>query len=201
MRSTLPRLPALLAATLLLTPLLLAPLLADCSGEPPWLEARMATARTGPGTVADWMIQGRNDFLVIDLRPAAAFQQGHLPGAIPVEPGRLMQSATVRTLPAYKKVLVYGAEDRQAQLLAPLFARGLHVLTLEGGYDGWVRNVMTRPAAIAGAEDAKREAVRKYFRGESALGTPQPLRNQPAQQYLRPPNLPPAGKPPQLEGC
>ena len=185
-----------------LIPLLAVLTLVACSREPQLLDARMKAARTRPAQVADWIIQGRNDFLLIDLRSAEAFKQGHVPGAANVVPAELSRPRVVRTLPDYKKLVFYGAEDRQAQLLAPAFRRGLNVLTLEGGYDGWVKEVMTRSAAVASPEEAKRDAVSKYFRGESALGTPQPLKSIPAQQYLRPPSLPPpAGAPPASEGC
>ena len=185
-----------------LIPLFLVLLLAGCSRDPQLLEARMKSGRTQSATVADWIIQGRNDFMVIDLRPAEAYQKGHVPGAINVSPEQLSRTGTVRSLPDYKKLVFYGAEDRQARLLAPAFGRGLNALTLDGGYEGWVREVMTRPASVSSPAEAKREAVSKYFRGESALGTPQPLKNLPAQQYLRPPSLPPPGEgPPQAEGC
>lgn len=189
-------------ALLLLLPGLLVLGAPGCSREPELLQARMNTARTHPAQVADWIIQGRNDFLLVDLRPAEEYRRGHVPGAVNVEPARLTQPAAMRTLPDYKKLVFYGAEDQQARLLAPLFRRGLNVLTLEGGYEGWVQAVMTRPAAVTSPEEARRDAVSKYFRGESALGTPQPLKELPAQQYIRPPSLPPpAEKPPQSEGC
>jgi rhodanese-related sulfurtransferase len=182
--------------------LLLAGLLA-CAPEPQKFEARMGTARTPPMVVADWIIQGRIDFFVIDLRQAEAFRKGHLPGAINLTPEELARPGTLRQLPDYKKLVFYGAEDQQARVLTPMFARGLHVLTLEGGYEGWQREVMTRPANLTSADGPKREAVSKYFRGESALGTPQMLKEVPAQQYIRPPGLP-AGdgtRPKKLEGC
>jgi hypothetical protein len=185
-----------------LFPLMLALLALACSREPELLHARMNTARTSPATVADWIIQGRNDFLLVDLRPAAEYRRGHVPGAVNVEPARLAQPAAVRTLPDYKKLVFYGAEDQQVRLLAPLFQRGLNVLILEGGYEGWVKTVMTRPTSLTSPDEVRRDAVSKHFRGESALGTPQPLRELPAQQYIRPPSLPPpAEKPPQSEGC
>lgn len=187
--------PALLA--------LLAPL-ASCSREPVALESRMHDAVTPPAVIADWVIQGRNDFLLFDLRDEAAYAAGHLPTAVRVDPASLKDPGVVRALPDYKKLVFYNGEDTvTGDLLRPVFARGLHVMILEGGYAGWQRTVLARPATVTTPAEAKRDAVAKYFRGESAMGTPEPLKNIPAEKYLRPPSLPAAQPAPtyQSEGC
>ena len=175
---------------------------AACSPEPQHYEARMSTARTDASMVADWIIQGRNDFLVLDLRTPAEFAKGHLPGAVNLDPADLSKASVLRQLPTYKKLVFYGAEDRQPQLLQPVFARGLHVLTITGGYESWQHDVVSPLGEKNLPKDVKRIAVSKYFRGESALGTPQPLKEVPAQQYIRQPSLPATRAAPlKLEGC
>lgn len=184
--------------------LVLAGLLGACTHEPANLAGRMRAALTPPALVADWIIQGRNDFAIYDLRSADAFAKGHLPNAVQVDPARLQQPGIVRALPNYKTLVFYGEGDTlDAQALRPLFARGLHVRILEGGYAAWQRDVLTRPTRVATPAAAKRDAVAKFLRGESALGTPETLKELPASKYVRPATLPPASPAPtyESEGC
>lgn len=178
--------------------------LGACTREPPNLAGRVRAAMTPPALVADWMIQGRNDFLVYDLRSPADFAKGHLPNAVQADPAKLAQPGIVRALPDYKTLVFYGAGDTvDVKALTPLFERGLHVRILDGGYAGWQRQVLTRPTRVATPAEAKRDAVAKYFRGESALGTPETLKELPASKYVRPPTLPSARPAPtyESEGC
>ena len=179
-------------------------LLSACTREPANLGGRMRAAITPPGVIAGWIIQGRNDFMLFDLRDPTEFDQGHLPHAVQVDPAKLRDPDIVRGLPDYKALVFYGhSEEPDAKLLEPLFERGLHVIILEGGYMGWERHVLSKPRSVATPEEAKRDAMARFFRGESALGTPQPLKDIPADKYLKPAALPPA-RPPQSyesEGC
>lgn len=186
---------ALLAAALLI---------GACTHEPVDMAGRVRTAMTPPTQVADWIIQGRNDFVVYDLRSSEAFAKGHLPGAVQVDPAKLQQPGIVRALPDYKTLLFYDqGDDVDVKALTPLFARGLHVRILAGGYAGWQHQVLTPPVRVASREDAKRDAVAKFFRGESALGRPETLKELPASKYVRPATLPPAKPAPtyESEGC
>lgn len=178
-------------------------LLAACTRERVPLEHRASAALTPPTVIADWIIQGRNDFMLFDLRSEAAFAAGHLPQAVRVEPAKLQEPGVVRALPGYKKLVFYAEGDVGADTLAPLFQRGLHVMIVDGGYEGWERQVLSKPEQVATPQEAKRDAVARYFRGESALGTPKPLEEISAEQYLRPPQLPAAAPAPtyESEGC
>ena len=190
--------------TLLLATVLAWPLLAACSREPTGLDSRIRAAVTPPPVIADWIIQGRNDFMVFDLRSELDFAAGHLPNAVRVDPRTLSDPGVVRALPDYKKLVFYNGENAvSGELLGVLFERGLHVMILQGGYAGWQRTVLGKPAQVVTREDAKRDAVAKYFRGESAMGTPEPLKKISADRYLRPPRVPAAQPAPtyQAEGC
>jgi rhodanese-related sulfurtransferase len=179
-------------------------LLAACSREPAVPQSRVAAALTPPAVIADWIIQGRNDFALFDLRDPAAFAKGHLPAAVQVDPAKLREPGIVRALPDYKTLVFYGTDDSlHAEVLAPLFARGLHVMIVQGGYAGWQRHVLTRPQHATTPELAKQDAVARYFRGESVLGTAAPLKGIRAEQFLRPPALPAARPAPtyESEGC
>ena len=186
-------------------PLLLSLLfLSACFGEAPDLDHRLRTALTSPATVGDWMIQGRNDFMVFDLRGEADFKMGHLPGAVRLEPARLAEPDTLRAFPDYKKLVFYNRSGEiPAEELRPLLAQGLTVLVVRGGYQGWERDVLSDPGVAMGEEDAKRVAVSRYFRGEAVAGAPQPLKDIPAGKYIRPAELSPVEEEdvPEEEGC
>ncbi|MBI3992182.1 MAG: hypothetical protein HY342_02830 [Candidatus Lambdaproteobacteria bacterium] len=178
-------------------------LLAACSREPANLEARFRAAVTAPGVIADWIIQGRNDFMLVDLRAKADFEAAHIPGAISLPASEMARPEVTRSLPEYKKLVFYAAgNDVDPELLYPAFARGLHVMIMDRGYAGWQRNVLAEPPSDGSPRSARLLAVSKYFRGESALGTAKPLEGIPARQYIRPPSLPiqPAAGT-QSEGC
>lgn len=180
-------------------------LLAACTREPVDLHSRYAAARTEPMTVADWIIQGRNDFLLVDLRGKSAFDAKHIPGAIQLEQDKVDDERVVASFPDYKTLVFYDASGQvKPEQLAPVFQRGLHVMVLQGGFEGWEQQVLTAPEEADGPAAAKRVAVSKYFRGESALGTPKELKEISAEQYIKQPTLPlqqQEAAPFQMEGC
>lgn len=197
-----PSLPRLRLGLLLALALVLA--LAACTRERVPVQARMNAALTPPTVIADWLIEGRNDFMLFDVRSEAAFEAGHLPGAVHADPAELQQPGVVRALPDYKKLVFYGADNGvSAETLAPLFRAGLHVMVIEGGYAGWERAVLAKPERVSNPAEARQDAIARHFRGESALGSPQPLEEISAEEYLRPPQLPAAQPAPtyEMEGC
>ncbi len=188
----------------LLSLLALGMALSACTRDPSRLKGRVATALTPPVVVADWIIAGRNDFMLLDLRSQADFDAGHLPDAVQITPAKLQESGMVRALPTYKKLVLYDAAGEiEAETLYPLLEEGHHVLVLQGGYAAWQREVLTEPAVVEGPAEAKRRAVAQYLRGESTLGTPEPLGEIKAEEYLRPPALPAPAAAPTFadEGC
>lgn len=182
--------------------LVLAVWLVGCSTPPAPPEHRILNAATEPAVVADWLIAGRNDFLVIDLRERAAYDAAHIPGAIHLKPEALRESLTLNALPSYKKLVFYGADDGfDAKLLAPVFARGLTVQFIRGGYQGWRNGVLAVPENTAPEGAARKAAVAKYLRGESALGTPTPIKGFSTESLVRPPELDVTPPAPANEGC
>lgn len=202
--ATLPAVLRRIRAALPLAALLAFAVLGACSREPVRLEGRLAAAVTPPAVIADWIIAGRNDYLLFDLRDTADFERAHLPGAVHVTPEQLRDPGVVRALPGYKKLVFYGARgDVDGDLLRPLFARGLHVLIMDGGYARWELRVLSKPGRTDTPELARRDAVARYFRGESALGSPEPVKEISAKEYLQPPKLPAPRPAPtyESEGC
>lgn len=119
-------------------------------------------------TLADWIIQGKADFRVVDLRPAAAYAEYHLPPAENMPVAGLAQSSLQRN----EKVILY-AEDaaRAAQAWMLLRARGYKgVYILRGGLEAWKDSVLfpripANPTPAQLVEFARAREVSKYFGG------------------------------------
>lgn len=181
-------------------------LLGACNYEPLNLESRIATAQINPAVVADWIIQGRNDFLLIDLRPELNFKKTHIPKAVNLSKDKMTDERTVAALPNFKKLVYYDQADGiEAENLLPALRRGLHVMVIKGGYDAWLKEIMTPPELEDSLASAKRFAISKYFRGESTLGTAQPIPKISADAYISAPTTLPLletdAAPFQEEGC
>lgn len=76
---------------------------------------------------------------VIDVRDAADYGQGHLPGAISVPIAEFKDRLQSLKLPKADPVVLYGADDARARdATRLLYESGYHgALTLKGGIDAW----------------------------------------------------------------
>jgi rhodanese-related sulfurtransferase len=139
------------------------------------LSIAMATGadQIGVTTLADWIIQGKADFRVVDLRPEAAYAEYHIPPAEHIPVVGLAQSSLQRN----EKVILY-AEDgaRAAQAWMLLRAKGYKgVYILRGGLEAWKDSVLfpripENPTPAQLVEFARAREVSKFFGG-----TPQAL--------------------------
>ncbi|MHB1313238.1 MAG: rhodanese-like domain-containing protein [Gemmatimonadaceae bacterium] len=129
--------------------------------------------QVGVSTLADWIIQGKADFRVVDLRPEAAYAEYHLPPAENIPVAGLGQSSLMHN----EKIVLY-AEDgtRAAQAWMLLKAKGYKgVYILHGGLEAWKDSVLfpripANPTPAQVVEFARAREVSKFFGG-----TPQAL--------------------------
>jgi rhodanese-related sulfurtransferase len=104
------------------------------------LEAGTKADHVAVTELADWLVEGRNDFLVVDVRDAADYAQYHIPGAINVPLAALTHDFARRN----ERIIFYsdgGVHAAQAWLL--LRALGFpsaHLLL--GGLEAWKENVL-----------------------------------------------------------
>lgn len=156
--------------------------------------------------LADWVIEGRSDYRLLDVRDPAAYAEYHIPTA---------ESVTLRDLhdyPLYKneKIVLYsdgGIHSAQAWFL--LRAQGFSgAYILLGGLDLWMDDVLfPELSADATPEEreafARRQAVSRAFGGKPRSGgaeTEQPTIELPK---VAPPAaaVPRQRKRPNKEGC
>lgn len=160
------------------------------------LDAGNKADHVSPAQLADWLIEGRNDFLVVDVRDANEFAEYHIPGAINVPLALVSADLAARN----ERIIFYsdgGIHAAQAWLL--LRSLGFNAsYMLFGGLEEWKDSVLfpKAPPADAPAKDqidfARRAAVAKHF-GGTAQG---------ADSVTTPstPELPKLAPPPQTDG-
>ena len=118
--------------------------------------------------LADWIIQGRADYRLIDLRDEKAYVEYHIPGAELVPVAQLPDAALARN----EKIVLYsdgGIHSAQAWFL--LKARGYKgAYILLGGLDTWRDTVVypvlaENPASDQAGRNAKLSARAAHFGG------------------------------------
>ena len=162
-----------------------------------------AEDRVPPGELAGWIVAGRADYRLIDLRDEKAFGEYHVPTAESVALTALPDHGLLRN----EKIVLYSDGDlpaAQAWLL--LRGRGHRgVYTLEGGLDAWKDQVLfpVMPESPSPEEQARfNEAAHlaTFFGGQpraAAAGGEAQLVDMSALQAATPavsaPSLPVAG--------
>lgn len=160
-----------------------------------------------PTELAAWIIEGRRDFAVIDLRDEADFKKGHVKDAVSCgtchaskDEGRQAMHETM-FIDLTKKLVLYTATGTETVELPKLLAKNPRLYTLKGGYGAWQQEVLA-PVEFGGEASAeelqvkqKREAIRAYFSGERAVAGPAAL---PLEPIKRKAAHTPAGA---REGC
>ena len=128
-----------------------------------------------PGELAGWIVAGRSDFRLIDLRGETQYGQYHIPTAENVALSVLPDSSIQPT----EKVVLYsegGVHASQAWML--MRAKGLKsVYTLKGGLDQWKDDVLFPTLAddATPQEKARFErsaALARFFGGSPRTGGP-----------------------------
>lgn len=119
--------------------------------------------------LADGLIEGRGDLLLVDLREPAAYAAYHIPTAVNVPLSELNADFAPRS----QRVLCYAADGMQAaQAWFLLRAAGFDgVYLLAGGLDAWKARVLFAAAPTGGASAAeqtafaRQAAIAKHFGG------------------------------------
>ncbi len=126
-----------------------------------------------PETISQWIIEGRRDFMLIDIRSSEAFEQGHIKGAENIPLSQLLQRDTLDELPGDKLMVIYSnGSSHAAQAWLVMKAAGFDSYMLEGGFNYWNQVIMNPkvPADEAPDDEILRYktqlAVKGYFGGD-----------------------------------
>jgi len=165
-----------------------------------------------PQQLAAWIVEGRGDYRLVDVRDEQAFAEYHIPGAESVPLATVADGALSRG----DKVVLYGEGGIHAAQ-AWMVLRGLgypRVYTLLEGLSAWKDEVLfpVMPTSPDPAQQARFEravAVAKYFGGQpraaaAAGAAPLALPTAAAAAVVAPPSLPAGarvGPRKKREGC
>jgi rhodanese-related sulfurtransferase len=127
----------------------------------------------GVSDLADWIVAGRSDLRIVDLRDATEYAKYHIPGA---------EHVSITDLDGYpllrNETIVLYAENgvRAAQAWFLLKARGYRVVYfLDGGMDAWANGVLfpalaENPTPAERVRDDRLRAVSAFFGGTPRSG-------------------------------
>lgn len=122
--------------------------------------------------LAEWLIEGRADFVLIDVRSPEEFEQGQIGDARNIPLVELVAEETLDTLPGDRKLVLYsnGAEN-SAKAGVMLRLAGLDALVLAGGYNAWQQRILNPdiPAEEIDGESlqvTRQRAYACYFVGD-----------------------------------
>ncbi len=136
-------------------------------------EANQVTA----GELAQWIIEKRQDYQLVDLRDPWQFDDYHIPTAINVPFAQFFTAENLKRLDRNKKVVVYGlGAGRSAQTQLLLAMKGYRAYSLNDGIIAWWDEVIT-PTSIRSAMPSssgyqQARQLREHFMGAGHAGGP-----------------------------
>jgi len=158
--------------------------------------------------VAGWLIEGRGDFKLIDVRSPDDFEDGMIGEAENIPVTRLIAEDVLRSLPRDRMVIVYSnGSENAAKAVVLLRLKGIDAHLMAGGYNAWHEHILNPDIS---AEELDGESLRVseqrayscYFVGERSDAAPSPDTEPFVPPVFEEPEaeeeLPP---PPAEEGC
>ena len=131
--------------------------------------------------LASWLIEERQDFVLIDVRAASDYDNGHIGEAQNIAIAQLVTAETLATLPTDRKVVVYSnGSENGAKAATLLRIAGLDAHVVTGGYNAWHARILNPDisAEELDGESPQVSAQRAYAcyfvgdRGEGAAERP-----------------------------
>ena len=122
-----------------------------------------------PIELADWIIQGKSDYTLVDLRNEDQYNQYFIPTAINIPLSQLPESDLLRN----QKIILYAEDDvNAAQAWFILKSQGFKgVYILDGSLKGWNNDVLFPKLSVNAlneeiAQFEKVKEISKYFGGQ-----------------------------------
>ena len=173
-----------------LGPMVAAALLTACgpstgsADNPALAEVAQAAARgedrVSPRELAEWLIEGRQDFVLVDIRATEDFAQGAIADATNTPLARLVTAEEMAALPHDRKIVVYSnGSENAAKASVMLRLAGYDARLLAGGYNAWHAQVLNPDIALAEVSGetlqvSEQRAFACYFVGERSGAAARP---------------------------
>ena len=128
--------------------------------------------RIDPETVSKWLVEGNDDVVLIDVRSAEEFQQGHIKNAVNIPLPALIKLETIESLDPDKMIILYSnGISHASQAWVVLHAAGIpDVMVLEGGLNYWNKVILNPEAPVPYASDDEILIYKTKAAIASALG-------------------------------
>lgn len=168
--------------------------------------AARASDRVSVEDLASWLIEERQDFVLIDIRPATEFDKGHIGEARNISIAQLLTDEALAELPTDRKVVVYSTGSENAAKASTLLrVAGVDAHVVTGGYNAWHQRILN-PDISADELDGESPVVSAqrayscYFVGDRGAGSSErpevefvpPVFTEEELEEMEP--LPPAGQ-------
>jgi len=90
--------------------------------------------------LAQRIVEDRRDYVLVDLRSVAAFQDEHIPGARNLALTEIVSVERAREVAGARTLILYSEQTAEAAQVAILLrAAGVDAVALRGGFEGWLR--------------------------------------------------------------
>ena len=131
--------------------------------------------------LASWLIEERQDFVLVDVRAADDFEKGHIGEAQNIAIAQLVTADTLATLPTDRKIVVYSnGSENGAKAATLLRIAGLDAHVVTGGYNAWHARILNPDISAEELDGeslqvSQQRAYACYFvgdRGEGAAERP-----------------------------
>lgn len=135
--------------------------------------ASRAEDRVAVQQLAEWIVESKQDFTLVDIRNDKSYQDGHIDGAENIPMAMLVKPDSLKELSG-KKVIVYSnGSENAAKATVMLRLMGLDSYLLSGGYNAWHQHVLNPDIPEQVADDeapqvALQRAIACHFSGASA---------------------------------
>ena len=156
--------------------------------------------------LAEWLIEERKDFVLIDVRSQEEYAQGKIHEARNIPLAELVTDETIAGLPYDRKVVVYSnGSENAAKASTMLRLAGFEAHLVTGGYNAWHERILNPdiPAEELDGENPQVSAQRAYacyFVGDRGEGAAERGEAKPfvppvfTEEQEDLPDLPPAGE-------
>lgn len=127
--------------------------------------------------LATWLIEGRGDFRLIDVRLPEQFERGSIGDAENIPLARLVTPEVIDTLPTDRKVIVFSnGSENAAKAVVMLRLSGVQAHLVTGGFNAWQTSILNPdiPVAQLDGEEPRiteQRAYACYFVGERSGAT------------------------------
>ena len=158
--------------------------------------------------LAEWLIEERKDFVLIDVRANDEYMKAKIQEARNVPLAELVSSESIAALPTDRKIVLYSnGSENAAKASTMLRLAGLDAHLVTGGYNAWHERILNPdiPAEELDGESlrvSEQRAYACYFVGDRGEGAAE--RSEETQPFVPPvftededdelPALPPVGE-------